>query len=45
MKTPANLAEKLSIFTDFFSPRTVAIYNNNDIMVAKLEGALPLAHA
>ena len=38
MKAPANLAEKLSTFTDFFSPRTVAIYNNNDIMVAKLEG-------
>jgi hypothetical protein len=38
MKAPANLAEKLSTFTDRFSPRTVATYNNNDIMVAKLQG-------
>ena len=39
MKAPANLAEKLATFTDRFSPRTVATYNNNDIMVAKLEGS------
>jgi mannose-6-phosphate isomerase-like protein (cupin superfamily) len=38
MKAPANLAEKLATFTDRFSPRTVATYNNNDIMVAKIEG-------
>jgi Cupin domain len=38
MSIPANLAEKLATFTDRFSPRTVATYNNNDIMVAKLEG-------
>ncbi len=38
MKAPTNLAEKLAAFTDRFSPRTVATYNNNDIMVAKLEG-------
>ncbi len=38
MKAQANLAEKLSTFTDYFSPRTIATYNNNDIMVAKLEG-------
>lgn len=38
MKAPANLADKLATFTDHFSPRTVATYNNNDIMVAKLEG-------
>jgi mannose-6-phosphate isomerase-like protein (cupin superfamily) len=38
MKAPANLAEKLTTFTDHFSPRTVATYNGNDIMVAKLEG-------
>ena len=38
MKAPANLAEKLATFTDRFSPRTVATYNDNDIMVAKLEG-------
>ena len=38
MKPPANLAEKLLTFTDRFSPRTVATYNGNDIMVDKLEG-------
>ena len=38
MEAPANLSEKLGTFTDRFSPRTVATYNNNDIMVAKLEG-------
>jgi mannose-6-phosphate isomerase-like protein (cupin superfamily) len=38
MKAPANLTEKLATFTDRFSPRTVATYNDNDIMVAKLEG-------
>jgi mannose-6-phosphate isomerase-like protein (cupin superfamily) len=38
MKADASLAEKLATFSDRFSPRTVATYNNNDIMVAKLEG-------
>jgi mannose-6-phosphate isomerase-like protein (cupin superfamily) len=38
METPANLTKKLGTFTDRFSPRTVATYNDNDIMVAKLEG-------
>ncbi|MGF6431268.1 mannose-6-phosphate isomerase-like protein (cupin superfamily) [Bradyrhizobium elkanii] len=38
MKAPANLAEKLATFADRFSPRTVATYNGNDVMVAKLEG-------
>lgn len=38
METPANLAEKLAQFADKFSPRTVATYNGNDIMVAKLDG-------
>jgi mannose-6-phosphate isomerase-like protein (cupin superfamily) len=38
MKAPANLTEKLATFTDRFSPRTVATYNGNDIMVAKLDG-------
>ena len=40
MEAAANLTEKLGTFTDRFSPRTVATYNNNDIMVAKLEGPL-----
>jgi len=38
MKAPANLTEKLTTFTERFSPRTVATYNDNDIMLAKLEG-------
>jgi mannose-6-phosphate isomerase-like protein (cupin superfamily) len=38
MTAPANLADKLATFSERFSPRTVAIYNDNDIMVAKLEG-------
>lgn len=38
MQAPANLAEKLATFSDRFSPRTVATYNGNDVMVAKLEG-------
>jgi mannose-6-phosphate isomerase-like protein (cupin superfamily) len=38
MKAPANLAGTLATFADRFSPRTVATYNDNDIMVAKLEG-------
>jgi mannose-6-phosphate isomerase-like protein (cupin superfamily) len=32
------LAEKLATFSDHFAPRTVATYNDNDIMVAKLKG-------
>jgi hypothetical protein len=38
MTAAANLAERLTTFSERFSPRTVATYNNNDIMVAKLEG-------
>ena len=41
MEAPANLFEKLEKFTDRFSPRTIATYNDNDIMVAKLEGPFP----
>jgi mannose-6-phosphate isomerase-like protein (cupin superfamily) len=38
MREPANLGEKLATFTDHFCPRTVATYNNNDIMVVKVLG-------
>lgn len=34
-----NLAEKLASFADYFSPRTVALLNGHDVMVAKLKGA------
>jgi mannose-6-phosphate isomerase-like protein (cupin superfamily) len=33
-----NLTEKLSTFSDYFSPRTVTTYNGHDVMVAKLNG-------
>ena len=33
-----NLAEKLSLFSEHWSPRTVALFNGHDIMVAKVEG-------
>jgi mannose-6-phosphate isomerase-like protein (cupin superfamily) len=36
--TAINLAEKLATFTDTFSPRTIAQFNNNDIMVVKVNG-------
>ena len=38
MKYKINLAEKLSTFTDTFSPRTVATYNDCDVMVVKANG-------
>jgi mannose-6-phosphate isomerase-like protein (cupin superfamily) len=33
-----NLREKLSTFTDQWSPKIVASYNGNDIMVVRVEG-------
>ena len=33
-----NLAEKLATFSEHWQPRTVAVYNRNDIMVVKLLG-------
>ena len=33
-----NLAEKLATFADHWSPRIVARFNGNDIMVVKLKG-------
>jgi len=38
MNDKINLAEKLETFSDHFSPRTVACFNDCDVMVAKLEG-------
>jgi mannose-6-phosphate isomerase-like protein (cupin superfamily) len=34
-----NLAEKLSGFSQYWSPRIVAGYNDNDVMVVKVQGA------
>lgn len=36
--TKVNLAEKLSTFSEHWSPRIVARYNGNDIMVVRVEG-------
>jgi mannose-6-phosphate isomerase-like protein (cupin superfamily) len=38
MSDKINLAEKLSMFSDRWAPRTVANFNGHDIMVVKVEG-------
>jgi mannose-6-phosphate isomerase-like protein (cupin superfamily) len=38
MPSPIDLAEKLASFADAWQPRTVALYNGHDVMVAKLRG-------
>jgi mannose-6-phosphate isomerase-like protein (cupin superfamily) len=38
MGAAVKLAEKLNTFSERFSPRTVAVFNGHDVMVAKLEG-------
>ena len=38
MAGKVNLAEKLGSFSDHWSPRIVAGFNGNDIMVARVEG-------
>jgi mannose-6-phosphate isomerase-like protein (cupin superfamily) len=38
MPAAVNLAEKLGAFTEHFSPKIVARYNGNDVMVTKLKG-------
>lgn len=35
---PINLAEKLELFDEHWSPRTVAGYNGHDVMVVKVKG-------
>ena len=32
------LADKLSTFSEYYQPRTVALFNENDVMVVKLKG-------
>jgi len=41
MNQTINLAEKLSTFSEYFSPRTIGQYNNSDIMVVKAKGDFP----
>ncbi len=38
MTESVNLAQKLSTFSDHWSPRTVALFNGHDVMVAKISG-------
>ena len=38
MTEAINLAEKLTTFSDTFSPRTVAQFNDCDVMVVKVKG-------
>ena len=38
MAVKVNLAEKLESFSDHWSPKIVARYNDNDIMVVRVEG-------
>ena len=33
-----NLAEKLATFSEHWQPRTVGIFNGNDVMVVKVQG-------
>jgi mannose-6-phosphate isomerase-like protein (cupin superfamily) len=38
MTETINLQNKLSLFADYFAPRTVAQFNGHDVMVTKLKG-------
>ncbi|WP_338765606.1 cupin domain-containing protein [Massilia sp. METH4] len=38
MQTPIDLAGKLATFNEAWQPRTVALFNGHDVMVAKLRG-------
>jgi len=38
MTDAINLAEKLATFSDYYSPRTIAQYNDCDVMVVKAKG-------
>jgi len=38
MTKVVNLAQKLSTFSEYFSPRIVADYNGNDVYLAKIKG-------
>lgn len=39
MNEKVNLADKLAQFTDHWAPRTVARFNDHDVMVVKVQGA------
>lgn len=41
MPDPVNLAAKLALFSEHWSPRIVARFNGHEVMVAKLQGEFP----
>ena len=41
MLAAVDLAAKLALFTERWSPKIVAAFNGHDVMLAKLEGAFP----
>ena len=41
MKEAVNLEEKLSKFSEHWSPKIVAEYNGNEVMVVKFQGEFP----
>jgi len=43
-RQPVNLSEKLSQFSEHWSPRTVAEFNGHDVMVVKVEGEFVWHH-
>ncbi len=43
-RQPVNLSEKLSQFSEHWSPRTVAEFNGHDVMVAKVKGEFVWHH-
>lgn len=38
MEDAVNLATKLSLFSDYWSPKIIGEYNGNDLMVVKVKG-------
>lgn len=38
MTEKVNLDQKFQLFTDYFAPRTVALFNGHDVMVTKVKG-------
>jgi mannose-6-phosphate isomerase-like protein (cupin superfamily) len=41
MLEPVNLEQKLTLFSEHWSPKIVSNYNDNDVMVVKFQGAFP----
>jgi mannose-6-phosphate isomerase-like protein (cupin superfamily) len=41
MPEPITPKQKLTLFSEHWSPRIIAGYNGNDVMVVKLKGAFP----